>query len=80
MTWNSPTDFKESHGSFVAYTVECWSKGQATAVYRLENVTQVIVDQCLPAITYNCCVSLQTTLANSTAICQLGKTLEEGIA
>ena len=78
MTWDPPTDLKQSHGSFIAYIVKCWSDGQATAVYNLENVTQVIVDHCLPFETYNCCVSLQTTLANSTATCQLGKTLEEG--
>ena len=78
LTWTSPANLKEKHGSFVAYSVKCWSKGQITAAYKLENVTQVIIDQCLPFSTYNCCVSLQTTQANSTAMCQQQRTPEDG--
>ena len=78
MTWNSPTLIPERHGSFIAYSVECLSGGNTTSDYRLKNVTQVTIDQCLPYKTYNCCVSLHTTLANSTEICQQQRTLEEG--
>ena len=78
MTWTSPANLKGKHGSFVAYAVKCWSKGQATAAYKLSNVTQVNIEQCLPYSTYNCCVSLQTTQANSTAVCQQQRTPEDG--
>ena len=78
MTWTSPTNLKEKHGSFVAYTVKCWSEGQTTASYKLANVTQIIIEQCLPFSMYNCCVSLQTTQANSTAVCQQQSTPEDG--
>ena len=78
MIWTSPANLKEKHGSFVAYIVECWSEGQTTATYELANVTQVIIEQCLPYSTYNCCVSLQTTQANSTAVCQQQSTPEDG--
>ena len=78
MTWTSPANLNVKHGSFVAYAVQCWSKGQTTAAYKLANVTQVLIEQCLPYSAYNCCVSLQTTQANSTAVCQQQRTPEDG--
>ena len=78
LTWNSPTSFRGQHGLFVAYVVKCWSGERLTATYILENVTEVIIDDCLPYQVYNCCVSLQTTLANSTEICQQQRTFEGG--
>ena len=78
MTWNSPTSFTEQHGLFVAYVVKCWSGEHLTTTSTLENVTQVTIDDCIPYQVYNCCVSLQTTLANSTEICQQQRTFEGG--
>ena len=31
-----------------------------------------------PYNTYNCCVSMETTLANSSAVCQAARTPEKG--
>ena len=80
MTWDSPSDYtKEKHGSFVAYAIKCWSKEQTTAAFKVENVTRVTIEECLPYTTYNCCVSLQTESANSTEICRQEMTPEDGI-
>ena len=50
-----------------------------SCLYKLSNVTQAnIIEQYLPYSTYNCCVSLQTTQANSTAVCQQQRTPEDG--
>ena len=78
MGWNSPTYLEVLHGSFIAYIVKCQSEVGAISNYRLGNVTLVAIDQFLPFQTYNCCVSLQTTMANSTEVCQQQTTEEDG--
>ena len=78
MTWEPPTYVPKKHGSFVAYTVECSSGAKATSSYKLTNVTQVTIDDCLPYKTYDCCVSLFTAQANSTEICEQQRTPEDG--
>lgn len=78
MTWDLPVNFSKNHGSFVAYTIRCLSRGQLTVEYTLGNITQATIDECLPYQTYNCCVSLHTTLGNSTEVCKLQRTLQDG--
>ena len=78
MTWNLPTNFSKNHGSFVAYTIRCFFQGQLTVEYTLGNVTQATIDECLPYQRYRCCVSVHTTLANSTEVCELQRTLQDG--
>ena len=78
MGWNSPTYLEDRHGSFIAYIVKCQSEGGAIATYRFGNVTLVIIDQLLAFQVYNCCVLLQTTMANSTETCQQQRTAEDG--
>ena len=80
MAWELPT-LGLSHGSFIAYYIECQSKGVfilTNYTITLENVTQTEINNVAPFTTYNCCVSLQTTQANSIAICQQQRTPEEG--
>lgn len=43
-----------------------------------ESHTRATLDELLPFTMYNCCVSLQTTLANSTEVCQQEMTPEDG--
>ena len=80
MAWELPT-LGPSHGSFIAYSIECQSEGiftQTNFIIRLENTTQAEINNVAPFTAYNCCVSLRTSQANSTAICQEQTTLEEG--
>ena len=51
---------------------------QTTHVPVSEDSTGVSFDGLLPYTAYNCCVSMETTKANSSAACQDGITLEEG--
>ena len=80
MAWNLPTYLENRHGSFIAFIVKCQLEGGAVSTYRFGNMTLVIVtiDQLLPYQMYNCCVSLQTALANSTETCQQQRTAEDG--
>ena len=80
MAWELPT-LGPSHGSFIAYSIECQSEGifiLTNYTLRLQNTTQTEIKNVAPFTVYNCCVSLQTTQANSTAICQEQRTLEGG--
>ena len=79
MAWELPT-LGRSHGSFIAYSTECQSEGVFTLTnyIMVQNVTQTEINNVAPFTTYNCCVSLQTTQANSVAICQQQRTPEEG--
>ena len=79
MTWNLPMDLKEKHGSILSYKIKCWQGEQPTVTYSLGNVTQFIIGDCLPYKAYKCCVSLHTTLANSTEVCRQQRTLQAGI-
>ena len=82
MAWELPT-LGLNHGSFIAYSIKCQSEGvftltNDTIIIMLQNVTQTEINNVVPFTTYNCCVSLQTTQANSIAICQQQRTPEEG--
>ena len=78
MVWNSPTYLEDRHGSFIAYAVTCQSEQEIPSNYRFGNLIQVTIDQLHPFQTYNCCVLLQTTMANSTETCQQQDTSEDG--
>lgn len=78
MSWDSSTYLEDRHGSFIAYVVMCQSEGEVTSTYRFGNLTQVIVNQLHPFQMYNCCVLLQTTMANSTETCLQEETSEDG--
>ena len=80
MAWELPT-LGPNHGSFIAYSIICQSEGMFTLTdytIWLENTTQAEINGLAPFTMYNCCVSLQMTQANSTAICQEQRTLEGG--
>ena len=78
VAWNSPTYLEDWHGSFIAYIIKCQSEETETSTYRFGNLTQVTVNQLNPFQVYNCCVLLQTTMANSTETCQQQETSEDG--
>ena len=78
MSWNPPTYLENRHGPFIAFIVKCQSEGEAVSTYTFGNETLVTIDRLLPYQTYNCCVSLQTALANSTETCQQQRTAEDG--
>ena len=79
MTWNNSHSYtEERHGQFVAYLIKCCSEGRCASVLDLESHTQATLDELLPFTMYNCCVSLQTTLANTTEVCQQKLTPEDG--
>ena len=78
MGWNSPTYLEDRHGSFIGYIVKCQSEGGAISTYRFGNVVLATIDQLLAFQVYNCCVFLQTTMANSTETCQQQRTAEDG--
>ena len=78
MSWNSPTYLEDRHGSFIAYIVKCQSERGEIYNYSFGNVTLVTMDRLLPFQLYNCCVSLQTAMANSTETCQQQRTAEDG--
>lgn len=80
--WDSPANLSQRHGNVVCYTITCDSEehpGYTFSIYRLGSEREVVLDRLLPYNTYNCCVSIQTTLANSSAVCQKAQTPEEGI-
>lgn len=80
--WDSPEDQNEVHGIITSFTVTCnTSIGHTIDVQSSEeNVTmEVSFNGLLPYTTYNCCVSTETTKANSSAACQEGLTLEESM-
>ena len=84
VTWDSPVDQDGVHGTITSYTVTCNAVISHTIDVQASeeniNVTmEVSFDELLPYTTYNCCVSMETTKANSSAACQEGLTLEEGI-
>lgn len=78
MGWSPPSYVIDRHGTFVAYIVKCQTVGELVSTYRLGNMSLVTVDRLLPFHIYNCCVSLQTTMGNSTESCQQQRTAEDG--
>ena len=78
MSWNPPTYLEDRHGSFISYIVKCQSEGGAITTFRFGNMTLVTIERLLAFQGYNCCVLLQTTMANSTETCQQQRTAEDG--
>ena len=79
MSWASSSYTEEKHGYFVAYAINCCAQeGHCTSIFEQDNRTHIKMEGFLPFTTYNCCISLQTTLANSTEVCQEQMTLEDG--
>ena len=71
--WDTPDDPDQLHGNILSYTITC---GALTS--NVPASEDVSFDGLLPYTTYNCCVSMETTKANSSAACLEGTTLEEG--
>lgn len=79
MSWDLPFNFSEErHGMLIAYTVKCYSEGETVSIYELQHETQVSMTDFLPNEAYNCCVSLQTSLAVSPHVCHQQTTPEDG--
>ena len=76
VSWDSPDDPEEIHGNILSYTIVCGAS--ITNIPTSEEVMEMLFDGLLPFTPYNCCVSMETTKANSSAACQKGVTLEEG--
>ena len=74
VSWDSPDDPDQLHGNILSYTITCG----ALSTSNVPASKDVSFDGLLPYSTYNCCVSMETTKANSSAACQEGTTLEEG--
>ena len=65
------TSFTVTCNTFIAHTID--------VLVSEENATMAVsFNGLLPYTTYNCCVPMDTTKANSSAACQEGLTLEEG--
>ena len=82
-TWQSPVDPNGRHGDFVRSPVVCYSDDnsrQTTTAYGRSADNQVTfeVEALMPYSYYNCCVSVETTLANSTGVCQSTQTPQDG--
>jgi hypothetical protein len=74
VSWDSLDDLDQRYGSILSYTISC---GALTTTS--EEAMDVLFDGLLPYTTYNCCISIATTKFNSSAACQEGATLEEGV-
>lgn len=76
VSWDSPDHPDQLHGNIISYSITCDTI--TTNVPASEEAMDVLFDGLLPYTTYNCCVSMEATIANSSAACQEGVTLEEG--
>ena len=74
VSWDPLDDLDQQHGSILSYTISCGAFTTAS-----EEAVDVFFDDLLPYTMYNCCVSIATTEFNSSAACQEGVTLEEGM-
>ena len=71
------------HGDLVHYTITCYSEEHPGYIFTMiltptGDRREEVIDGLLPYNTYNCCISVQTTMANSSVVCQQAPTLEEG--
>ena len=81
LSWELPLVFLEKHGTVVRFPIQCESEEDvehSINVYGPPNVREVELVSLTPYITYNCCISIQTTLANSSVVCQAARTPEKG--
>ena len=81
LSWKLPLGFNERHGTVVHYPIQCISEENPEHIINIYNprdMREVELDRLIPYNTYNCCVSVQTTLANSSVVCQAARTPEEG--
>ena len=80
ISWDIPADPEDRHGSVVLSLITCESKGTLSTVTGFGTGTDrnFTLDGLYPDSNYNCCISLQTTLANSSAICQSAQTPQDG--
>lgn len=81
LSWELPLVFFERHGTVVHFQVQCESEENTEhgiIIYSPHNVREVELVSLTPYNTYNCCISLQTTLANSSLVCQVARTPEKG--
>ena len=81
-SWHPPIDPKRRHGDVLRYPIVCVSEdnpGSTFAAAGQSDDRELVLQGLLPYNTYNCCMSVQTTLANSSAVCKKARTLEEGL-
>ena len=80
ISWDIPADPEERHGTVVLTSVICDSEGMLGSItgYGVGIERYVTFDGLFPYSNYNCCISLQTTLANSSVICRMAQTPEDG--
>ena len=78
VAWDSPADPEGIYGVILTYSVTCGANFSIIISDIDVEVTDALFDGLLPYTSYNCCVSMVTTKASSSAACQEGTTLEEG--
>lgn len=85
-SWNAPVDPKQRHGAVVLTSITCEaeldhegaSTGHSVSDYSFGDERTNTLDGFLPYNTYNCCVSVRTSLATSPSVCQEARTPEDG--
>ena len=80
ISWDIPADPEERHGDVVLTSIVCEAEGtQATITgFGIGIERSIILGGLSPHSNYNCCILLQTTLANSSAVCQNAQTPQDG--
>ena len=80
-SWDVPADPKQRHGTVVLSSITCEAErtsGHRFSGYSFGNERTATLDGLIPYNTYNCCVSVRTTLATSPSVCQNARTPEDG--
>lgn len=80
-SWDVPGDPKQRHGTVVVTSITCEAEGtsgHSVSGYSFGDERTATVDGLLPHNTYNCCMSVRTTLATSPSVCQSTRTPEDG--
>ena len=77
-SWYNPADSEGRHGDVLRYPITCVSEENTLSAYGRSDGREFMLEGLAPYSTYNCCVSIQTTLANSSVVCLTVQTPEEG--
>ena len=80
-SWDLPADPKQRHGTVILTSITREAEGTSghgVSGYSFGDESTATLDGLLPYSTYNCCVSVRTTLATSPSACQNARTPEDG--
>ena len=81
MSWNFPVNFSERHGDVVSSPITCNSQENPRRIISVSaegDLRETVIESLVPYNTYNCCLSIMTTLANSSMVCRQAQTPEAG--